>query len=209
MTSILLCWAIGWLPVMVTAAGDGRTDDGDNVLFAFDDHAIPWKDNLRLTLLRSPVYCHETLIQNFDPNVRHEHIDLGRHDCCFALLPIFAGRRGDASPARLTEISQALADPIGVVTTDANPGDLPGRDAWLRVEPKTVALTTLKPADDGKGVVARLWETSGRAAKATIHWMGQKIAVAVPANAIRTVRLTRRRGRWQKEFVNGIEQPET
>jgi len=162
---------------------------------------------LRLTLLRSPVYCHAELTRPYEPHVRHEHMDLGEHTCVFALLPIFAGGQRDLSPARLVELSHSLADPVGVVTTDGHAGDLPAKGRWMRVEPKRVALTALKPAQDGEGVVVRLWETTGKAAQCTVHWMGEKFRVRIPGHAIRTLKLTRRADRWSHQFVNGIEHP--
>ena len=165
------------------------------------------EDGLRVTLLRSPVYCHEELNRSYEPRVRHEHMDLGEHRCVFALLPVFGGRRGALSPARLVELSQSLADPVCAVTTDAHGGKLPARGAMMRVEPTRVALTALKPAQDAPGVVARFWETSGRAAQCTFHWMGRKIRFPVAGHAVCTLKLTPSRRGWSHRIVNGIEDP--
>ncbi len=38
------------------------------------------------------------------------------------------------------------------------------------MEPAGVLLTGLKPADDGKGLILRLFGASGRTEKASLHW---------------------------------------
>jgi alpha-mannosidase len=44
------------------------------------------------------------------------------------------------------------------------------RTPLLRVEPSGVLVTALKPADDGRGLIVRLFNASRQAQSATLHW---------------------------------------
>ena len=44
----------------------------------------------------------------------------------------------------------------------------------LRVEPADVLVETLKPADDGHGIIIRLFGASGEKKSATLDWTGHK-----------------------------------
>ena len=49
-------------------------------------------------------------------------------------------------------------------------GPAPGGTPRLRVEPPDVLVTTLKPADDGRGWIVRLFGASGHDRQATLTW---------------------------------------
>ena len=46
-----------------TVRWETATEDGDLVLFAFDDHSIPWRDNLKLTLEKAKKHLANPVIQ--------------------------------------------------------------------------------------------------------------------------------------------------
>ncbi len=48
--------------------------------------------------------------------------------------------------------------------------DSPGRPSFVRVEPAGVIVSALKPSEDGKALIVRLFGASGRAEKATLTW---------------------------------------
>ena len=50
----------------------------------------------------------------------------------------------------------------------AQPGKGRAPVSWLRCEPKTVHITALKQAEDGRGFVVRLVETRGRKTEACV-----------------------------------------
>jgi len=104
-------------------------------------------DNLlELNLLRSPA--------DVDPQA-----DLGEHEVTYAYLPHNGG---------LEEViprAHALNAPLLVQQVSSAPAE-----GWFyRVESTSVKLETVKPAEDGQGVVLRLYETQGRNAAATLH----------------------------------------
>ncbi len=104
-------------------------------------------DNLmELNLLRSPA--------DVDPLA-----DLGSHEFTFAYLPHHGG---------LEEViprAHALNAPLLVHQVN----DAPKKGWFYRVESPSVKLETVKPAEDGQGVILRLYETQGRNAEAILH----------------------------------------
>lgn len=55
---------------------------------------------------------------------------------------------------------------------------------WIRIEPDRVHLTTWKPAEDGRGFILRLLETSGEAAEAILDTPLFPIGSALRCNAV-------------------------
>jgi hypothetical protein len=63
---------------------------------------------------------------------------------------------------------QDVSRPLVAVAADSDAPAAP----WLSVEPSTVNVETLRPSQDGKGWIVRLYGASGKAARVTLHWNG-------------------------------------
>ena len=59
------------------------------------------------------------------------------------------------------------SQPLVVVPADAN---TPVRESLFRVEPESVLVTSLKPSEDGKAWMVRLFNAGATAARATLSW---------------------------------------
>jgi alpha-mannosidase len=105
-----------------------------------------------------------------DPNaVREEDFsstftDLGRHEFTYALLP----HDGNTASAGLKHAGACLNVPLIVVETAASSGAQPAQKSWLEVSDGDVRIEAVKQAEDGRGVVLRLSETTGTRRKVTI-----------------------------------------
>ncbi len=123
---------------------------------------------LDLNLLRSP--------KSPDPDA-----DIGHHAFTYALLP-HAGMLHESDTVRQ---AYELNVPLRAVVADAHPGDLPARHSWLSLEcgpDANVILEVLKQADDGNGLILRLYEAHGRPTTCTVR-------LAMPVRAARTCSL--------------------
>lgn len=116
-----------------------------------------------LTVLRSPIFAHHTPYVP-DENITYDYIDQGMSAFTYALYP----HTGSWEQSRTGELSQTmLAKPIALFET-YHPGVLPQKASFASVSTSQVQLTVLKAAEDGKGVVVRLRETTGQSAQAEV-----------------------------------------
>lgn len=160
---------------------------------------------LRITLVRSPVYCHQELDEPYEPQVTHEHMDLERHHSTIAIWPL----QTLPSPAELTDQARELTTPSPILPCCANAGSLPPNGSLLSVEPPCVALTALKPAENGKGIIARLWNSSPTTQKTRLTVLGRTDVCTIPPHSLRTMHVLIEDAALQLNETNGIEQPGT
>lgn len=74
---------------------------------------------------------------------------------------------GPYDSADNTRFAIGASQPLIAIPASGSPPDGTPR---LRIEPAEVLVTGLKPSDDGRGLVIRLYGASDRAAKAKLHW---------------------------------------
>ena len=73
---------------------------------------------------------------------------------------------------------------IGVVSEDElSPKTLPAEQSFLSVPGDTLAVTALKKADQGDGIVVRFFEAAGESAETNVHFLGQPRGVR-PVNML-------------------------
>jgi alpha-mannosidase len=90
----------------------------------------------------------------------------------------------------LLHLAQALEQPPVCTLVAAKAGDLPRTRSLAELSPSTLRLLALKRAEDGKGLVIRVQETSGRSVDASLRWLGETVVLgSVKANSIATWRL--------------------
>ena len=98
----------------------------------------------------------------------------------------------------LDRLALELEQPPVAFISRVSAGTLPRTGSFGSLRPATLQLLALKPAFDGDGLVVRVRETSGRAAKAALDWMGETLRLGtVPANRIATFTLRKTRAGWK------------
>jgi alpha-mannosidase len=107
--------------------------------------------SLRATLIRS----------SYDPDPLPE---IGEHTMRFGIRPHGAAW----TPTDDVKAGVAFNQPLRVVGTNVHTGSLPPASSWLGVEQANVVLAAVKRAEDGNGVVLRVYETDGRDTECTI-----------------------------------------
>lgn len=107
---------------------------------------------LRLSLLRAATYP--------DP-----HADQGGHHFTYALLPHLGDwRRGGVIPAGY----ELNAPVLTALLPQAQPGSLPAVYSQFQLDQPNVVLETVKKAEDGRGLILRLYEAWGTRTKAAL-----------------------------------------
>jgi alpha-mannosidase len=108
-------------------------------------------DTLRLRLIRS----------TYEPDPLPE---IGRHRVRLGLVPFAGG----LSTADAINLGASFNQPLRPVGTSVHAGALPAAGRFLTLAPATVAFSALKQAEDGEGLILRLFETQGKPAIARI-----------------------------------------
>jgi alpha-mannosidase len=158
---------------------------------------------INLTLLRSPAYSgHPIYDRPIVPQDRYTpRIDQGERLYHFWL-------NGGPLEQRLAQVSrEALVhneNPVALSFFPAGVGSLPQPLVILSSE--TVLLSAAKQAEDGKGLVLRLFEPSGKACatRVSLPWAGMEQEVQLGPFEIRTYKVDPTRHTW--EMVNLVEE---
>ena len=121
--------------------------------------------DIGITAVRSPVWAwHDP--RELEDGGDFEYMDQGRQDFSIWLVP----HAGDWRAAGVVRLAAELEQPAFALYEGAHPGPLPQRRSFASDGGGDVVLTVLKGAEDEDGsLVVRAYETSGRAARATIE----------------------------------------
>lgn len=128
------------------------------------------KNDIGMTVLRSPVYAHHDPIQ-LDPDGRYTYMDQGVQTFTYSLYPHRGSWEEAGTVRRAVELNQP---PIALIATGRPSGTLPLSASYASAEPPTVMVTVLKQSEDAEqttgssSLVVRAYETAGAATHATI-----------------------------------------
>jgi hypothetical protein len=141
-------------------------------------------------------YCDDRVVQG-DEEPWTPAADAGELRLRFLLSP------GD--PA-LPQQARLLEEPVIAMPVPSGAGHLPRTGTLLRLAPGSLRVVALRPAGDGSGVIITLQAADGRAASASIVWMGSvRDPGRVPAGRLATWRLTRPGSGWSAAPASALE----
>jgi len=87
----------------------------------------------------------------------------GRHVFRYALMPHRGGWEAALCQA------QWFNNPLRAFETDIHPGELPPEQSWLQVEPPSLVLSAVKMAEEGSGVIVRLYNVGEGAVEGRVR----------------------------------------
>jgi len=143
------------------------------------------RDELRLTILRSPIAAHHDPAIP-DPDTHYTYLDQGLQIFRYALLP----HEDTWKHAQTVRHASELCAPPTVVLETSHPGPLPQTNSFLAIESGSVALGALKRAEDGDGTIVRLYETDRTATTARVKmaaW-GRSVEMTLSPCEVKTLR---------------------
>ena len=149
---------------------------------------------LRATVVRASGYAHGAppLMKDWRPAV-----DCGELKFRFLINP---GNKD------LPYLAQTLEQPPVAVLVPAKDGSLPRAGSLTSLSPASLQVLALKKAEDGKGLVLRVQETSGTSTSATLTWLGQTLKLGtVKANTPASWRIQRQRKGWKATRTSIVE----
>lgn len=148
-----------------------------------------------ITLLRSAIYT-RNVFHNLRGDIFHDFMDLGEHRFRFALIPT-TPRRMRADCLRVTErLSMPAAALAHYPPAASARAGVPPEQNLVSVD--GAELGALKPAENSRGLIARLVERNGRLSPALLKIAGlAAIRVDLGPYEIKTLRI-RRDGSWSE-----------
>ena len=157
----------------VRTAGFGFISDS---LYGFD----LTDGELRATVARASRYCDDVKMDT-DVQPWLPATDAGELRFRFALTP---------SNADLPRLSRQLEQPPLVLLVPAKKGKLAREGSFLDMAPGSLQLLALKRAEDGRGLILRAQQTTGRKVRGHLTWLGRRIDLGwIAASEIATWRL--------------------
>ncbi len=105
-----------------------------------------------------------SLLRNIYHGPAAQESDRGITSIEYAFYP----HAGDWREGAVTRAGYEFNHPLLSFVDTGHEGDMPSRHSFLEVAPSNVVLSALKPAEDGKGLVLRLYEAHGSETEATI-----------------------------------------
>ena len=145
------------------------------------------ENELRMSVLRSPIYAfHDP--REMEPFKRYLYTDQGRHVVRYAILPHARSWR-DADVMRA---GYALNNPGFALEMDPHDGPLGRSVSFIRTSPENIVAEVFKQAEDGDGVIVRLYEAFGRNTNAVLEMplLGLTHEFTIGHNEIKTFRIT-------------------
>ncbi len=164
-----------WLQVATAAGTLGVINDGT---YAYDVQP----GRIRFILARGIPFAEHPPFGYHD--TRHvEFTDQHWIERRFLLVP------GARRPGELDRLAQEFQIPAELVPDNGHGGDQPWSGEGLRVEPDSISVLAIKPAEQGIGTVLRIQEFSGTRNQARIAWRGRIHDLELAAWEILTLRL--------------------
>ena len=159
---------------------------------------------IRLSVLRSPIYAWD-LNTRPEPGRTYRFMDQGLSRLRYFLVP----HRGAWQDAGVARLGLAINRPPVVVNEFGHEGSAPPEWCGAEAGPENIVLSALKQAQDGNGLIVRLWETAGRDTEGwlKLHESGAEWQGRVGANEVKTLRAERTAGGWRWQETDLLEQP--
>jgi alpha-mannosidase len=109
--------------------------------------------------------------------------------------------------AHLAQMAAELEQPPLVAHVTPSAGDWEKTGSLLRLEPESLRVLAIKPAEEGEGWVLRVQSSAEEAVRPKLNWLGQEMELApVPPMKIATYRISREDGkRWVAQEVSVLE----
>jgi alpha-mannosidase len=184
-----------WLLLQSDDYALGLTNTGQ---YGFDVR----EGNVRLSILRSPSYCHWGSFQ-LSRDRTYSFMDMGEHDI---LLGIVFGNRNSAACETIRYANQLNVPIVSFPFFSANSG-IVKIGSFIAISPETVVLSALKKSEDGNGYIVRIQESVGSAtvAEMSVHGGKQVERLHFGPYEVKSLRLTQKAEAIHIEEVDLLE----
>ena len=142
------------------------------------------ENRLSFPVARSAIYAQGNGVNWYNPIEGYDYTDLGKQEFTFLLSP----HGGAISNRERYRMAEAAAKPLLITTDCRHPGERK-LISWqgIRLEEANVELGCIKAAEDGDGLIVRLFETEGKKTAGTFVLNGRDCSYEIGAYEILTL----------------------
>lgn len=163
--------------------------DGGYGLSIINDckYGVDFRENrIGITILRSPVYSHhEPYELSAEEDEEYSYMDQGIQEMQFILKP----HGGSWEDAGTVQDAALLNQPLIATYETFHKGSRPLQNQFIEIDNSSVILSALKKPLKRKGIILRVYESSGRPEVAKICFAGRSADVSLHPYEIRTLLL--------------------
>jgi alpha-mannosidase len=155
--------------------------------FSYDASPIPAGADLGMMVLRSPVYAQHDP-QRPQAGQEYTFMDQGLHEFRYSLLP----HAGDWAAAGIPRQAEAFGQPPVIIPLSPHRGErLPIQAQNIMATPESIVVSAVKLAEDGNGLILRVYEAHGEHTRAQIDLpvLRRSISVGFGPSEIKTFRI--------------------
>jgi len=180
-----------WLRILSDKGDFGFASDA---LYSFSRSS----DGLQATVVRGTRYADETRAEAWEEPWRPT-LDTGELSFRFLMT---------VGNADLPRLARELEQPPVVLLVPPGPGPLPRAGSLASLQPESLELLAIKPAEDGNGFVIRVLAPAGSCVQGRLSWMGQQTDLgAIAGGKLHSWKLTSSPTGWHACPIDLIEAP--
>ena len=153
---------------------------------------------IRLTVLRSPVYAH-TIPYKLYKVQDYKYIDQGKQEFSYLIMP----HKGIWQKADICRYADSLNMPPITILESSHNGKLPKKYSFISIDRKNIIANVIKKAEDNNDIILRLYEICGYSTKAKVNLLHIKksFVVSFKPCEIKTFRITSKRSITETDFL--------
>lgn len=138
--------------------------------------------DLRLTVLRSPVYAHH-FPKTLENNIDYRYIDQGEQAFTYIIIP----HKGRWEKAPSLDWTENLNNPCYSFVEYNHKGKFPQKQSFFKINKENILVTVLKKAEETDDFILRLYETKGKSTQVEIKLFKRIFKIKVGAYEIKTL----------------------
>lgn len=145
------------------------------------------KNQMELTILRSPVYAHHNPHILQEEECEYQFMEQGEQRFRYDILP----HAGSWKNASVVKRAEEMNQPCPVVIESYHKGTYGQKAGYIGIDKENIILSALKKADSLDGYIARFYETDGKFTETeiTMGLFGQKISASFRPYEIKTYKI--------------------
>ena len=153
---------------------------------------------LRMSVLRSPVFASFKNPKDLNSDTFYDFQSQGISEFKYLILP----HKGDFKNINTPKFASFFNQPTEYILPLSSKTELPPLNSFVKVSSENMVVTVLKKAEKGDALILRLYESYGKDTKGSLEIFGKSIKIHLKKFEIKTLKLEKKKGKFQVSEVN-------